>query len=118
MLRVLKVCGPLMPGPAPAVFNVLDELVSGKTERESSGSIGDYEEYRNALEGFRDSLEKFASEDGEGRPFVVFIDDLDRCRPDFAVKMLERVKHIFDVASLFFVIAVNKKELGGIVKLF
>ena len=77
-----------------------------------------YEEYRSALEGFRECLETFSPEEGNGKPLVVFIDELDRCRPDFAVNFLERVKHVFDVPSLVFVMAVNRKELASVVKSF
>ncbi len=121
VLQVIKAVAPLIPSPIQpalqATFNILD-FVGGNLETEKSGPIEDYEKYRDALEKFRNCLEEFASKDEKGYPLVVFIDDLDRCRPDFAVKVLERVKHIFDVSSLFFVIAINKKEFSSIVKSF
>ncbi len=46
-----------------------------------------------------------------GRPLVFVIDELDRCRPTFAIELLERVKHIFDVPGLVFVFGVNRAEL-------
>ena len=42
-----------------------------------------------------------------GRPLVVVIDDLDRCRPSFAVSLLERVKHLFNVRHIVFVLGVD-----------
>lgn len=45
------------------------------------------------------------------RPLVFIIDELDRCRPTFAIELLERVKHIFDVPGLVFVFGVNRNEL-------
>lgn len=44
-------------------------------------------------------------------PIVFIIDELDRCRPTFAVELLERVKHIFDVRSIVFVFGINRNEL-------
>ena len=44
-------------------------------------------------------------------PLVFIIDELDRCRPTFAIELLERVKHIFDVPNLVFVFGVNRDEL-------
>ncbi len=46
-----------------------------------------------------------------GRPLIFIIDELDRCRPTFAIELLERVKHIFDVPGLIFVFGVNRAEL-------
>ena len=45
-------------------------------------------------------------------PLVFIIDELDRCRPTFAIELLERVKHIFDVPNLVFVLGINREELG------
>ncbi len=40
-----------------------------------------------------------------------FIDELDRCNPHFAIKLLERVKHLFEVPNIIFVLAVNIDQL-------
>ncbi len=45
-------------------------------------------------------------------PMVFIIDELDRCRPTFAIELLERVKHIFDVPNLVFVFGLNRDELS------
>ncbi len=50
------------------------------------------------------------------KPMVVIIDELDRCRPDYAVRMLERIKHFFDIHGLVFVIASDGKNLPSAVK--
>ena len=44
-------------------------------------------------------------------PLVFIIDELDRCRPTFAIELLERVKHIFDVPNMVFIFGVNRDEL-------
>ena len=44
-------------------------------------------------------------------PLVFIIDELDRCRPTFAIELLERVKHIFDVPNIVFVFGINRDEL-------
>lgn len=46
-----------------------------------------------------------------GHPLVFIIDELDRCRPTFAIELLERVKHIFDIPDMVFVFGVNREEL-------
>lgn len=43
---------------------------------------------------------------------VIFIDELDRCRPTYAIEMLERVKHLFDIDRIIFILAMNRDQLG------
>ncbi|WP_373964205.1 P-loop NTPase fold protein [Kosakonia sacchari] len=49
-------------------------------------------------------------------PLFIFIDELDRCRPTFAIEMLETVKHIFDMDKVVFVIATDKTQLEHSIK--
>lgn len=47
----------------------------------------------------------------KGNRLIVFIDELDRCKPSFAVRLLERIKHYFTDDSITFVFSVNINEL-------
>ncbi|MBE3841137.1 NTPase KAP [Vibrio parahaemolyticus] len=49
-------------------------------------------------------------------PAFVFIDELDRCRPSYAVEMLETIKHIFDIRGVVFVVATDTNQLQHAVK--
>ncbi len=49
-------------------------------------------------------------------PMFIFIDELDRCRPTYAISMLERIKHIFDVPNVVFVLATDTESLGHSIK--
>ena len=49
---------------------------------------------------------------------VIFVDELDRCRPTFALKLLERIKHYFDHKYITFVFSTNMKELCKTVKAY
>lgn len=52
----------------------------------------------------------------KGNRLVVFIDELDRCKPSYAVRLLERIKHYFDHDRVTFVFSVNTKELHHTIK--
>ena len=75
-----------------------------------------FEEYldqrktKDALKGKLRQLAEIVHQDS-GHPLVFIVDELDRCRPTFAIELLERVKHIFDVPNLVFVFGVNRDEL-------
>lgn len=47
----------------------------------------------------------------EADKLIFFIDELDRCRPTFAIEMLECIKHYFDDDRIIFVMSVNKSQL-------
>ena len=72
-----------------------------------------YLEKRAAKNELKVLLRELAAEvrDETGQPLVFIIDELDRCRPTFAIELLERVKHIFDVPNLVFVFGINRSEL-------
>jgi KAP family P-loop domain len=44
-------------------------------------------------------------------PIFIFIDELDRCRPTYAIELHEEVKHLFDVAGIVFVLCIHKNQL-------
>ena len=45
------------------------------------------------------------------KPIVFLIDELDRCKPPFAIELLEVIKHFFDDTNITFVLAVDKSSL-------
>lgn len=49
-------------------------------------------------------------------PAFIFIDELDRCRPSYAVEMLETIKHIFNIKGIVFVVATDTEQLQHAVK--
>ena len=44
-------------------------------------------------------------------PLTIIIDELDRCRPSFAIELLEKIKHLFSVPNVVFVLVMNKQQL-------
>lgn len=49
-------------------------------------------------------------------PIVIIIDELDRCKPDFAVKTLEILKHFLDIPGFIFILALDEEQLQASVK--
>ncbi len=76
---------------------------------------------RDALEDFRNTLSALArklggNDESESKfPFVFIIDELDRCRPPFALSVIERVKHLFSVPGVCFVFVTNMDQLEAAV---
>ena len=55
---------------------------------------------------------------GKNNRLIVFIDELDRCKPTYAIVLLERIKHFFTDEHLTFVFSVNQNQLQHTVKNF
>lgn len=62
---------------------------------------------------FYDALVELAPEDGK---LIVFVDELDRCKPTYAIKVLERIKHYFSVPNITFIFSVDLSQLQNTVK--
>ena len=78
-----------------------------------------YQKAKESVPEFRHALQDMAAEVSQSkgdRPLVVMIDELDRCRPSYAVELLEVAKHLFAVDRIIFVLAVNRSELAHSVK--
>ncbi len=69
---------------------------------------------KESLEHFRNALAEFAK--AQDKPVVLFIDELDRCKPDFAIRLIERIKHFFDVPNLVFILLLNRNQIESAVK--
>lgn len=53
-----------------------------------------------------------------GNRMVVFIDELDRCKPDYAIHLLERIKHYFGNERITFIFSLNMDELQHTIRKF
>lgn len=65
--------------------------------------------FRTATIGFKRTLVNYVEKCG-GK-LIVLVDELDRCRPDYALGVLERMKHLFNVKGVVVAIAVNPDAL-------
>ncbi|QBJ63819.1 P-loop NTPase fold protein [Pseudoalteromonas sp. DL-6] len=82
--------------------------------------IKDHEAKNKSIEVIKSKLadwvSKFEKQEGKSLPIFIFIDELDRCRPSYAVEMLETIKHIFDVKGIVFVVATDTDQLQHTIK--
>ncbi len=77
--------------------------------------LKNFRKSRRSIELFRENLctlLRHAAHEGEIKvPLFVLVDELDRCRPPFAIAMLERVKHLFDTDDVVFIVATDSEQL-------
>lgn len=70
----------------------------------------EYSFKKDAYKQLRDALSNYVSK-LDNKPLIVLVDELDRARPNYSVKFLEAIKHIFSVKGICFVLAVDKGQL-------
>jgi hypothetical protein len=104
----------------PAMLDAALEA-GGKQAEEAVTAFWKREDGRKAaMQQFRDSLSQLTecSLDGTGdsKPLIVVVDELDRCRPDYSLAVLEVIKHFFSVPRVHFVLGVNMVGLEHIVR--
>lgn len=83
-----------------------EEFVKRWVERK----LENHKKEQESLKGFRKALSDMATK--ESKPVIVFVDELDRCRPDFAVRLIERIKHFFETPNVIFVLLIHREQLN------
>ena len=66
---------------------------------------------KDALDNFKKYLGELSEKLSEENHIVFIIDELDRCKPNFALSLLESIKHLFSVPKITFVLVMNLKQL-------
>ena len=83
---------------------------------EDQNKLQEHQSYHKLIQDFKEQLAKFSKEISPDKQLIIFVDELDRCRPDYAVQMLERIKHFFSIDNIIFVLSVDKKVLCKSIK--
>lgn len=87
------------------ISNIIDETIKAETT--------EIENRKKVLESFKSTLLEAASyiKENQNFPLLIIIDELDRCCPDYSLKMLEQISHFFDVHNVVFLISCNLDQI-------
>ena len=109
----------LAASTVPLMGNQLVQEFDGVPTTLAEAMAADYRSMKAAMTDFRTHLEKAADDVVKlagGHPVVVFVDELDRCRPTYAIELLETAKHFFNVDHVVFVLCLDREQLAHSVK--
>lgn len=83
-------------------------------------SIKEYSQQKATFLEFKTALKEYVANisENEKLPVIFVIDELDRCNPHYAIKVLERIKHLFDIPNIFFVLPICKSQLENSIQGF
>ncbi|MDO9522585.1 MAG: P-loop NTPase fold protein [Methanocorpusculum sp.] len=115
ILNVIKVFTPRIANGLLRKFTGIDgsELLEACSEfRDMNDPNTIYSEYTSLnekKERFRELVEIFSS---KNEKLLIFIDELDRCRPTYAIETLEVVKHFFDLDNVIFIFSTDIVQLS------
>ena len=83
--------------------------------------LKDHEKKLKSIDHFKDTIQEWIGavigRSGQKGPAFIFIDELDRCRPNYAVEMLEMIKHLFSMKGVIFVISTDTDQLQHSIKI-
>ncbi|WP_407410006.1 P-loop NTPase fold protein [Acinetobacter sp.] len=98
------------------VYDTASEEIANKVKEQIEKKIENHHIEKQMIQDFKQELAKIANK--LDKPLVFIIDELDRCRPDFAIRLIERIKHFFDIPKIVFILVMNKPQLLQSVKSF
>ena len=115
----------------------IDELRGGIADEEANRKVGekvgssvsktvekalkDHKAIRKTIKDFKAKLAALCLQiesqiSGKQLPLFIFIDELDRCKPTYALQLLEHIKHLFGVDGVYFVISTDSAQLSESIK--
>jgi hypothetical protein len=92
-----------------ADFDTLLECLDSSTNDIFQPSL----DTRKRKEQVHKLIKSFLDDTGKEK-LVLFIDELDRCKPSYAIELLERIKYYFDSENVLFVFSLNMAELSNV----
>ncbi|WP_321449274.1 P-loop NTPase fold protein [uncultured Cohaesibacter sp.] len=108
------------PSTSPTAMDKASDAAIASTEKLTKEKLDNFSDRfweaesvrTDAMDQFRMSLKQIVS---EKEKLIIVIDELDRCRPDYSLALLEVIKHFFSEKNVHFVLGVNLDELANMV---
>ena len=96
------------------VFSSLVNKIGVDTDKlfNKSNYFQEYDEYNDAVSKFKKVLGEYCKK----KKTLFLVDELDRCLPEYQIKVLEVLHHLLDIPNLIIVIALDKAQLERAIK--
>ncbi|MBU3177648.1 KAP family NTPase [Clostridium estertheticum] len=108
---VLKIASQgLLDVPEISLDSDTEKVLEDYTSKIGETIFEDYKQKSNFKKQFKDALIEY--QETINKKVIIFIDELDRCRPLYAIETLERIKHFFDLDNFIFILAMDKTQLA------
>lgn len=114
ILSCLSKSAPILFG-LPDLFCYLKQINSELTSNKNKNLLLPITDPHSIIESIK-ALITVVIDNSHCKSIVIFVDELDRCNPSYAVRLLEDIKHYFLMDNVTFVFSVNLSELQHMVK--
>lgn len=126
--KIIEASEKILRGALPSLLGHFAEKIVGKGFAEVAKDtfsstihlfakeVEIYEEQCSSISEFKQTLSELVEFCSNGKPLIFIVDELDRCNPFYAVKVLERIKHLFMIPNVVFVLSIDKKQLCSSIK--
>ena len=106
---------------AHEITEATSAIASDAAEKALEELLKTHEQSTATVENFKASLSKLfkvatSAESTLQETVFIIIDELDRCRPTYAIELLERIKHFFAMENCKFIIASDTEQLSHAVR--
>lgn len=91
------------------------EQLGDEASKHLANAIAQSAKQDAAMKELRDTLAELPTllgKDDKLAPLIFIVDELDRCKPTFAIQLLEVIKHFFNVPGISFVLSANPRALS------
>ncbi|MBI9013196.1 MAG: hypothetical protein JEZ08_13265 [Clostridiales bacterium] len=96
-----------------AITKALDNTTFEKSVSQIDNYFKEFKAIHDVKTSFKNTLFTLCQKSKENnKPMIIIIDELDRCRPLYAIETLEVIKHFFNIPDLTFLIALDVKQLS------
>ncbi len=118
---ILLILSQFLPGPYSEIIGIGKQLVDMYKKARNDDKEADILNSAKNEKKLNSEIQEFFSQLSEalsGSRIVIFIDELDRCNPQFAVRLLEQLKHYLRHENITFVLSVDTMQLQHTIKKF
>lgn len=101
-------------------FEETQKAISSVVSNAATQMLASHNSTKKTINEFKYKLSKLIDQldslDSIQLPIYIFVDELDRCRPNYTIELLENIKHLFGVEGVFFIVATASEQLCHSIK--
>lgn len=101
-----------------AINDLLKEAHVLEEEKEEASVLNQYMVYRRIVKKFQMRVEEYlaALQCTPENPAFCVVDELDRCKPSYALNFIESLAHVLTIPNLMFVVVIDREQIASVVR--